>query len=148
MLCSCGSYTETHSLVDGCYEECGGCGRVEWLKKPISPQLFETWCKFRYGEPSPKLNTMERGRINKAIKCLREIGATPEDLMNRIHEFQRRYSGAECTITGVAANWGILGQAAPRANRDLSDSDLLALCKSRNIPTLGRSRAQLLAALA
>jgi hypothetical protein len=34
MICSCGGLTVTHELVNGTYERCPDCGRVEWTKPP------------------------------------------------------------------------------------------------------------------
>lgn len=57
------------------------------------------------GEPATK---SERGRRNKALKELRDIGATPEDIRSRLRNYRRRWPGVEVTATALAANWTTL----------------------------------------
>lgn len=67
--------------------------------------LWEAALRAIYGE-STILTDTERGRMNKALKELRAVQATPEDILARA----KRYSqvmppGCTLTITGLVANW-------------------------------------------
>lgn len=106
--------------------------------------LYETWCKFRYGNPTPELNEFERGRINKGLKALRAIHATPDGLLQRAQEFRRRWPGCECTITGVAAHWTSLGSLPPQDPKKMDDRELMAACRQKGIETSGKTRNQLI----
>ena len=50
----------------------------------------------------------ERGRRNKALKELREIAATPEDVRRRCHTYRRMYPTCTLTATALVANWSQL----------------------------------------
>ena len=68
--------------------------------------LWEAAMQAIYGE-STILTDTERGRMNKALKELRAVNATPEEITARA----KRYSqvmppGCRLTITGLVANWG------------------------------------------
>lgn len=68
--------------------------------------LWEAAVMCLYGELKPSLTTSERGRLNKAIKELREIGATPEEFTARWKQYPRVMPpGTTITITGFVAHW-------------------------------------------
>ena len=58
------------------------------------------------GEPQTR---SERGRRNKALKELRDVGATADEVRLRIAAYRRRWPEIELTATGLAANWSLLG---------------------------------------
>ena len=61
-------------------------------------------------ELGPVETKSERGRRNKALKELREIGVREDELRTRIATYRRRWPEIELTATGIAANWSVLGQ--------------------------------------
>lgn len=79
--------------------------------------LWDCWNLYKYSVTSPLLTRSERGRINKALKELREVNATPEDMKARIAEYQKRWPQIEVTITALAANWASL-KVKPQVKRD------------------------------
>lgn len=50
----------------------------------------------------------ERGRWNKALKDLRDAGATADDIHVRAREYRKRYPDAALTPTALSSNWGSL----------------------------------------
>lgn len=54
------------------------------------------------------LTGSERGRINKALKELREVGATPDELRARAKTYTTKYPGAALTPTALSGNWSQL----------------------------------------
>lgn len=63
------------------------------------------------------LTGSERGRINKALKELREVGATPDELRARAKAYTTKYPGAALTPTALSGNWSQLQPArTPRTN--------------------------------
>lgn len=72
---------------------------------------------------SPETRT-ERGRWNKAVMELREIGATPQEVAARCAEYRRRWPDIDLTPTALVANWATLATRAERGYvtaRDLLD---------------------------
>jgi len=63
-----------------------------------------------------QLTKSERGRINKAVKELRDIHATPDDIHTRAREYRRRWPTVDLTATALAANYGTLGRPPPKDN--------------------------------
>ena len=53
----------------------------------------------------------ERGRINKALKDLREVGATPAELESKAAAYRKKYPEVAMTPTALAANWSQLASA-------------------------------------
>lgn len=71
--------------------------------------LWETWMNLAYHNLSAKLTTSERGRINKALKELREIGATPEELKRKWSAYKTKWPKlGDPTITALTGNWNSL----------------------------------------
>lgn len=56
----------------------------------------------------------ERGRVNKSLKELRAVAATPDDVKARVAEYRRLWPKITCTARGLVANWSKLGPT--RAN--------------------------------
>jgi hypothetical protein len=50
----------------------------------------------------------ERGRRNKALKELRDVGATPGELVVRCGRYRLRWPDIDLTATALAANWSTL----------------------------------------
>ena len=55
----------------------------------------------------------ERGRWNRAVADLREADASPVEVLERVVEYRRRWPKIDLTPTGLAGNWGLLGQPRP-----------------------------------
>ena len=58
----------------------------------------------------------ERGRWNRAVKELREAGATPSEIVRRSKVFRSRYPTATLTPTALSAHWGGLAGAKASAS--------------------------------
>lgn len=50
----------------------------------------------------------ERGRLNKAVKELRDVGANPDVVKAKAHAYRHKWPEAELTPTALASNWGQL----------------------------------------
>lgn len=86
-------------------------GRTHEAKKPrprdvIWDALVEA-CKINV----PELTRAERGRVNKAVKMLRELEATPMQIAERAERYSRKWPEIELTATGLASNWSQFGLA-------------------------------------
>lgn len=68
----------------------------------------------------------ERGRRNKALKDLRGIGCTPDQLRAAIAAYRRRWSDIDVTETAIAANWSTISRPNPNG-RKLGPAELMAL---------------------
>ena len=77
------------------------------------------------GEPATR---SERGRRNRVVKELREVGATPDDVHARC-DAARRTWGVPLTDTALSANWTRLGAAAAQPGRGALRSDLAAFAR-------------------
>lgn len=55
-----------------------------------------------------KLTSSERGRLNKACKELRDVGATPSDVEDRARRYRKKWPDMELTPTALASNWSQL----------------------------------------
>ena len=86
--------------------------------KPKAPRppdhLFDTMVTVCGINPAT-LTGSERGRINKALKELREVGATPQDIEARAKAYRTKYPDAAITPTALTGNWSAL-QTARQAN--------------------------------
>ena len=59
----------------------------------------------------------ERAKWNRAVKILRDAGATPADVRDRVRAYRRTYPAVACTPLAVAAHWGELAPRRPRPVR-------------------------------
>lgn len=66
--------------------------------------LFETIVDVT-GQDARRLTPSERGRINKALKDLRAVDATPEQIRKAASRWTTTYPNARLTATAIAANW-------------------------------------------
>lgn len=85
------------------------------------------------GQDPQRLTASERGRINRALKDLREVGATPEQVRKAASKWTVTYPNAKLTPTAIAANWttiapptAILTCPACSQPRDRHDPDVCA----------------------
>lgn len=72
--------------------------------------LWEAWVTLAFGQISPTLTTSERGRINKGLKELREIGATPEQIKQKWSSYKAKWPKlGNPSLNALVANWNTLG---------------------------------------
>lgn len=97
----------------------------ETVKKRRQPDpLWDTMLRICGIEPDT-LTGSERGRINKALKELREVNATPEELEARAAAYRHKYPDAAVTPTALTANWSSITPKG-RQTKNLCD-----LCNQR-----------------
>lgn len=65
-----------------------------------------------------KMTSLERGRINKALKSLREVSATPEEIRRRAAMYRKQFPDVAFTPLALASNWS---QLTPEKRRDVVD---------------------------
>ena len=63
------------------------------------------------GVNTATINSNERGRYNKAVKLLKESGATGPEIHARVQVYRRKFSGAAITPVAVANHWSELDPA-------------------------------------
>jgi hypothetical protein len=63
------------------------------------------------GVNATTINSNERGRYNKAVKLLKESGATAEEIHTRVEVYRRKFKGAAVTPVAVANHWSELDPA-------------------------------------
>jgi DNA-binding transcriptional ArsR family regulator len=80
------------------------------VKQRQADPLWDTMLNVCRIDPQT-LTGSERGRINKALKELREVNATPDELAARAKAYTMKYPGAALTPTALAANWSQLTPA-------------------------------------
>jgi biotin operon repressor len=92
-----------------CRTEPPGNHQVEPLRrKRREPDLlFEALCEAG-GHRLDGLTAVERGRINKAAKELREAGATPDDVQVAAQAWVRLYPNTTVTVMALATHWSRL----------------------------------------
>jgi len=62
---------------------------------------------------SEQITSAERGRLAKAVKDLRSVQATLEQVAERAAEHRARWQGKSVTPTSLAANWSTLAPERP-----------------------------------
>ncbi len=77
-------------------------------------RLFEAMCA-ACGQDPKRVTSAERGRINKALKDLRSVEATPEQIAAAAAQYARIYPNATLTPTAMAAHWSKLTANVTRA---------------------------------
>lgn len=71
--------------------------------------LWEAAITACYGDTKPQLTASERRKIGKLLNELREIQATPEDLLARARQYPKIMpAGCVLTLAGIVNNWGRL----------------------------------------
>ena len=66
------------------------------------------------GHDVASLTKSERGRINRAVKEIREAGGTPERVDDAVRAWRQRYPDAVLTPTALSAHWSTLAAGVPR----------------------------------
>jgi hypothetical protein len=82
--------------------------------------LYEAWVMLAYNNPRPVLTSSERGRINRGLKELREIGATPQELKAKWGAYKAKWAKlGNPSITALTGNWNTLGTriSTPQASK-------------------------------
>ena len=74
-----------------------------------------------------ELTKSARGRVNKAAKELREVGASVEGIRARAEVHRRKWPDAELTPTSLAANYSHLGASVGQKRRVGADGELKAV---------------------
>jgi len=74
------------------------------------------------GQKMDRMTKSERGRINAALKQLRDVGATPEQVRGAARRYSKVYPSAPITATALAANWT---KVAPEIRSTLDDVELV-----------------------
>jgi hypothetical protein len=57
---------------------------------------------------SDNMTSLERGRINKALKALREVGASPDDIRWKAASYRKQFPDVAFTPLALASNWSQL----------------------------------------
>lgn len=86
-------------------------------------ELFESVCSVTGHDPK-QLTSSERGKINRALKDLRSVQATPSDVIARADVWRKRYPNATLTPTALAAHWSSLQRttiSTPTADAELEE---------------------------
>ena len=60
------------------------------------------------GVDSRTINSQERGRHNKAVKALKESGATPQQIIIRARQYKIKFKDAPLTPIALASHWSEL----------------------------------------
>jgi len=63
------------------------------------------------GVNTATINSNERGRYNKAVKLLKESGATAHEIHTRVGVYRRKFKGAAVTPVAIANHWSELDPA-------------------------------------
>lgn len=75
--------------------------------------------------PLDQLTKSSRGRINRAAKELREIGATPDQVRDRAERYRKRFPDCAITPQALTGNWGLLADLGrPPAPQETEDERL------------------------
>jgi hypothetical protein len=84
--------------------------------------LWEALVEVLGCEPS---TASERGRRNKALKELRAVKATPEEVRERSREYGRRWPAVTLSATALAVHWSELATGPPRPSMRILSLDEL-----------------------
>ena len=85
--------------------------------------LFDAVCKV-CGHDIKRLTSAERGRINRALKDLRAVQATPEQIETAAKRWRQMYPNATLTPTAIASHWSRLTATSQTVKVDEIDPDL------------------------
>lgn len=112
-------------------------------RKRERDDLFETLVEVCYGVPHDQvqLTRSERGRVNAALKELRAVGATADEVRKRAEAYRRRWPGVDLTPTALAANWAKLdvvheARASPNGSAAVIDWDAARARRARMLAAI------------
>jgi hypothetical protein len=74
-------------------------------------ELFEALAA-ACGIDTRQLTRSARGPLNRALKDLRDVGATPPDVAARAELYRRQFKGVALTPTALAKHWAALVEGA------------------------------------
>lgn len=95
--------------------------RTNQERKP--DQLFDAVCKVCGHDPQ-RLTSAERGKINRALKDLRAVNATPDQIRVAASRWKQIYPNATLTPTAIASHWSRLTATYKEANAAEVDPEL------------------------
>lgn len=75
-------------------------------------ELFEALCQVT-GNDWHQLTPTGRGSVNKALKDLRSVGATPSEIRTRAAYWPKLFPDAKLTPPALAKHWAALGSSVP-----------------------------------
>lgn len=111
--------------------------------------LFETLVEVCYGAPydQVRLTRSERGRVNAAVKELRAVGATADEVRKRAEAYRRRWPSVDLTPTALAANWAKLdvlpeARASPNGSAAVIDWDAARARRARMLAAIQQILAE------
>lgn len=84
-------------------------------QSPRPPDLLFEAVTAACGIDQRTLTASGRGPLNRALKEIREVGGTPDDVPRRAAEFRRRFPEASLTPSALAKHWGSLAGGQTRA---------------------------------
>lgn len=90
--------------------------------------LFEAVCQTCGIDWTRPLTSSARGRINKAVKELRDAGVTPDLVPSAGKAYRRKFPNAELTPTALAANWATLAAEVKPAKKAWSETNWCQQC--------------------
>jgi len=85
--------------------------------------LFEAVCAVCGHDPK-RLTAAERGKINRALKDLRTVNATPDQIRLAANRWRQIYPNATLTPTAIASHWSRLTASTATAKVDDVDPEL------------------------
>lgn len=85
-------------------------------KLRVVDEIFDAVIAVCYGKPPDQLTRDERGRANRAVKQLRELGATAEQIYAREKAYRSRSPGFPLTPQTLTKSWTALGDAVTTPN--------------------------------
>ena len=86
-----------------------------YQKKPDRPRdpIWDTLMEV-CGIETTAIPQSARGGYNRAVKELKEVGATPDQIRNRASRWHKVYSGATLTPTALVKHWASLAGSQPK----------------------------------
>ena len=85
--------------------------------------LFEAVCSVCGHDPQ-RLTAAERGTINRALKDLRTVNATPDQIRMAANRWRQIYPNATLTPTAIASHWSRLTTGSVAVKVDRVDPEL------------------------
>jgi hypothetical protein len=88
--------------------------------------LFEALCEATNIDWR-ELTESERGAANKALAQLRQVDATPDEVLRRAENYPTHFSDAALTPTALARHWSLIGSPGKAGMSRLGPLDRLAM---------------------